>query len=171
MERYTRYFNEATQTIWYHGSSINNISTFIPQDKDRNFLGTGVYFYSDKTNAKKFGNFIYKVQIPFMKKILTLDYRFNLSQIEGLMTNLELNFDKNILPSGAFKPSWWFYESYNYFNIPFDIKTIKNKLQLYFKIVMSMSGVVVSYPSGGNVLFIFDDFDKIKIKEILNTNR
>ena len=155
--------------IWYHGSPNDSITELKASDNDENLLGTGVYFYKNKIAAMQFGDYVYKAEVPTNIRVMEKDHHLDLSLIEGILTNIGLDFYENRgnLPCGAYSPSWWFLEGKNYFDLKISRKDYLAKVQTFFRVMMNYSGIIIDYPNGGEVLFVWSKIKDIKLLDIL----
>jgi hypothetical protein len=147
---------------WYHGSD-EDFDSFDTLKLNSGFLGKGAYFYQDKLSAQTFGKNIYKLQNSKDFNTIPLDYSLNKNEVEGIATNAGLKFQsiKKDLPSGAFKPYWWFVEASNFYSLK------RSKLLSTLAMIFSVKGfdsIIVDYPNGGLVLFIFDKIEDVELK-------
>lgn len=83
-------FENDTDTIWYHGSSWNDIRTFnVRRDRYKNRMGS--YFSDTKTEAHRYGKNIYSVKLHVCKTLdLTKYGEYGFENFENMLKELPI---------------------------------------------------------------------------------
>lgn len=157
--------------VYWHGSPVSGLTELKGNDVTFSLLGAGVYLYKMMGSAKKYGDFLYRVDIPNSLRIAPKNFELSDNTIEGLFNHLGITkgqpVDLNAQPHGVRSVIWWATEGWNYYGV--DRKKTVETVSLMVR-NLGWDGMIVDYPNGGEVCVIWRRSDLLKVSQVMTAS-
>lgn len=117
-------------------------------------MGEGVYTYKKIESAEEYGNYIYRVDISYLR-IAPIHFMFNENETEEFRKILGIpEWDIMQVPIGVSSPIWWATDGFDWWNI--NRSECVGKLKDFMVNRLGYDGMLVEYGRGGLVCVIWN---------------